>query len=451
MKFSKVLALGMAAAMTLTSAAGCGSKQDPAAPSNAEKPAEKSDASAPSEDGDISGEITVLTQRTDLADTAFPEYVKKFNEKYPNIKVKVQGITDYHGEVKMRMNTEDYGDVLVLPDGVDQAELPNFFEPIGTVEEINAKYRPMEAKTGVDGKIYGIAPVFTINGVVYNKKVFADAGINALPKTPDEFLAALKQIKEKTKAIPLYTNYVAGWPFNQWEDTRLNVSGDPDYMNKILDMDEPFAEGTAHYQIYKLLYDVANQGLIEEDPLTTDWESSKQMMADGEIATMVLGVWAVPQVAALADNPDDIGIMPFPTTAADGKQYVRVSPDLPLMVNKNSKNKEAAMAWFWWFINESGFAENEVCIPPAIDGAFPAALKPVEESGAVFFVEAPTTPGKEGLVDKIDQTGEVGFWTQDFKYRLVESAIGNRPETFEDIMKDLNTRWQKGKKQVLGQ
>jgi ABC-type glycerol-3-phosphate transport system substrate-binding protein len=219
----------------------------------------------------------------------------------------------------------------------------------------------------------------------------------------------------------------------------------------MIDIKEPFAPGTPHYEIYKLMYDVAKEKLIEEDPLTTDWESSKQMMADGEIATMVLGVWAVPQVQALADNPDDIGIMAFPSTAKDGKQYVRVAPDLPLMINKNSKNKEAALAYFWWFINESGFAVNEVCIPPTLDGEMPAALDAITEAGAVLFTEDPSPAGKEGLLDKIDQTGEVGLWTQDFKYRIIEAAIGNRPDSFDEIMNDLNTKWQKGQKEVLGQ
>lgn len=39
-----------------------------------------------SEEG-LSGEITVITQRTDIVDTVFQDYAKKFNEKHPNVKV----------------------------------------------------------------------------------------------------------------------------------------------------------------------------------------------------------------------------------------------------------------------------------------------------------------------------------------------------------------------------
>ncbi|MFE0801502.1 extracellular solute-binding protein [Streptomyces sp. NPDC058812] len=55
-----------------------------------------------------------------------------------------------------------------------------------------------------EGKQYA-APWFVVNRVVvYNKKVWADAGIKETPKTRDEFYNALKTIGEKTDAEPIY-------------------------------------------------------------------------------------------------------------------------------------------------------------------------------------------------------------------------------------------------------
>ncbi|MEV8317471.1 extracellular solute-binding protein [Streptomyces sp. NPDC059900] len=56
----------------------------------------------------------------------------------------------------------------------------------------------------VDGKQYA-APWFVLNRVViYNKKVWADAGIKETPKTRAEFLKDLKTIGSKTEAEPIY-------------------------------------------------------------------------------------------------------------------------------------------------------------------------------------------------------------------------------------------------------
>ena len=52
----------------------------------------------------------------------------------------------------------------------------------------------------------------------YNKKVFSDAGITALPTTPEDFIADLQLIKDNTDAIPLHKTM----PLNgQWEHGML--------------------------------------------------------------------------------------------------------------------------------------------------------------------------------------------------------------------------------------
>ena len=67
-----------------------------------------------------------------------------------------------------------------------------------------------------------------------NKKVFADAGITELPKTPDEFIADLQLIKDNTDAIPLYTNYAAGWTMGGAWDGYLGAitTGDTAWLNQ---------------------------------------------------------------------------------------------------------------------------------------------------------------------------------------------------------------------------
>ncbi|MGE6738247.1 carbohydrate ABC transporter substrate-binding protein, partial [Streptomyces sp. NPDC059900] len=69
-------------------------------------------ATAPSDADKVSGSIKVLTNRTDLVqDGTMKKYATAFNKIYPKVKVGFEGITDYEGEVKIRMNTENYGDV----------------------------------------------------------------------------------------------------------------------------------------------------------------------------------------------------------------------------------------------------------------------------------------------------------------------------------------------------
>ncbi len=388
---------------------------------------------------DLSGTITVLTNRTDLVDTVFVEYAAKFNEIYPNITVEFEAMTDYEGEVQIRMSTTDYGDVLLISDSVPMGQLGDFFEPLGSVEELDSTYNFVTEKA-IGGTVYGIAVTGNAQGVVYNKAVFEAAGITEMPKSPEEFLAAMQLIKDNTDAIPVYTNYAAGWPLGQWESHRMTVSGDPDYNNKMVHMDAPFAAGTAHYNIYNLMYDLVAQGLTETDPTTTDWEASKVMMGNGEIGCMFLGSWAVTQMQDNAEDPSTIGYMPFPFNI-DGVQYAAAGGDYKIAVNKNSENKEAALAWLWWFLNESNFAYDQGGIPPLKDADYPPTLADFQAADVVFVPSNPAPAGEEGLFDLIDTTAEIGLWSDPWKQEIVDAARGAIDKTFDELMDVLNQKW----------
>lgn len=397
------------------------------------------DEAGRSSDGRVAGPITVLTNRTDLVDTLFADYARRFNQIYPDVQVNFEAMTDYSGIVKIRMNTKDYGDVLLIPDGVTPPQLGDFFEPLGPTAEMAKKYL-MPTEQAYQGTTYGIPVSVNANGIVYNKRIFREAGITELPNTPEEFLEALEAIKANTDAIPYYTNYASGWALTQWEAHRSSVAGDPDFVNSLAHTDAPFAPGEPHYIVYKLMYDIVARGLAEADPTTTDWESSKARLGNGEIATMVLGSWAIPQIQALADDPSDVGYMPFPynnngiVSAASGGDY-------KLAVNIHSKNKPAALAWLYWFVEESGFAKETGGIPPVVGGEVPESLQAFADLGVNFVSNNPAPAGEEGWVDEIDREGEIGLWEPNFKARIIEAAFGARNETFDQIMADLNEDW----------
>jgi ABC-type glycerol-3-phosphate transport system substrate-binding protein len=386
-----------------------------------------------------SGEITVLTQRTDIVNTVFQDYKKKFEAKYSQVKVKFEAITDYEGEVKIRMNTEDYGDVLLIPNSVTKDQLHLFFEPLGSVDELSKKYR-FVTEQAYDGKVYGMAITGNAQGFVYNKKVWQQAGITSPPKTPDEFLAALTAIKEKTSAIPLYTNYKDGWPLTQWEANRGGVSADPEATIKLAKDDAPWASGKEHFVIDSLLWDVVKQGFTEPDPTTTAWEPSKGLIGTGKIATMMLGSWAIVQMQKAATDKADIGYLPFPVQV-NGKFHSQISGDYKNAINVHSKHKAAARAWIDWFTDESNYATDEGGIAPLKSGKAPDTLSDFTAAGVEYIELTPDPKGSEGLDGKIDKAAEIGLWEPKYRQRLVDAARGAKKESKEDIFTDLNKRW----------
>lgn len=442
----KRIALIIAAAVLASSMVGCGGDNKKG---GNDKDSKQASASGDVEESkDISGEITFLTNRTDLdLDGTYDELIGEFQKKYPDVDVNVEASTDYAGEMATRMQTDEYGDVCMIPDAVPVSDLGTYFEPIGTVDELKDKYREEYLYSKwCDDQVYGLANMCVVKGVVYNKKVFEDAGITELPKTEDDFLADLQKIKDNTDAIPYYTNANSGWTLDQWEDHAFGtITGSDTYKNNDLPHDkEAFAKDSSHYQIAKLVYDIVDKKLCEDDPTTCDWEASKGMLNRGEIGCMVLGNWAVQQLKDADSNPDNVGYMPYPHSI-DGVQYATSGTDYCYGINVHSKNKEAARAWIDFLVDESGLALKSGGISLLKSDPMPDGLEEFEN--VTFIVDKPATDENVGLLDKVQQESGVTLYDNGARLNaVIDIARGASKDTFENNLKTLEDNWAKAVK-----
>lgn len=377
------------------------------------------------------------------------DLIAKFNEVYPNITVETEGITDYAEDALLRLSTGNWGDVMFIP-AIDQAELSTYFIPYGTTTEM-AEYINFPEQWKQDGNCYGIGYMGNAQGLLYNKKVFEEAGVTELPKTPDEFIEALKAIDEKTDAIPLYTNYAAGWTMGGQWDAYLGAitTGDETWLNqKFVHTAEPFkdnGDGTGAYALYKILYDAVSQKLTEEDYTTTDWEGCKAMINNGEIGCMVLGSWAIAQMKAAGDNPDDIGYMPFPITV-NGVQYATAGPDYcyGISTDTSEDNQKAAMIFVKWMVEESGWCE--------LEGGYPiskTAETTFDFSSATIVENAPALEGEEDFMNDMNSESELSFNAGgDAKVQGIVEAAATGSKTFDEIMAEWTEKWQTAQKNL---
>jgi raffinose/stachyose/melibiose transport system substrate-binding protein len=401
-------------------------------------------------DGEVAGEITVITQRTDIVDTVFADYKAQFEEQYPDVTVNFEALTDYEGEIAVRMNTADYGDVLLIPNSVTKDQYATYFEPLGSVEELGEDYRLVE-EAAFDGQVYGVSITVNTQGLVYNKKVWEEAGITDLPTTPDEFLDDLQTIADNTEATPYYTNYADGWPLSQWDGNR-GAMGDPEYANThIAYSDTPWATDEWHGISDGLLFDIVANGLSEEDPTTTNWEESKTLLGSGEVGTMLLGSWAVTQMQQAAEAAggaaEDIGYMPFPHQV-DGAFHAQIAGDYKNAINVNSENKAAARAWIDWFAEESGYAAGEGGISPLVDGEMPDSLADFEAAGVEYVELTPAPAGKEAYETDVINTAEIDLYGNIYRQKLVDVARGAADGDKDSFFADLNARWAEARAEV---
>ncbi len=452
----RALSIILAASMVLavTACGGSGESTDSTGASDAQDTAETSESSESSgiptidqiklgEDyEDITANLTFLTNRTDIADTVYKGYAEEFNKLYPNITVTYEGITDYAESITLRLTNGDWGDICLIPTSVDKDEFSTYFTPLGDYSTLNDIYNFVQEKT-YDDVVYGIPNGGTAGGIAYNKKVWEEAGITERPTTPDEFIEDLKLIKEKTDAIPLYTNFAAGWTMGAWNDyVGIASNGDPAYKNTtLLHTRNPFTkneENSGPYAVFYTLYTAVADGLVEEDPASSDWESSKVMINNGEIGAMVLGSWCVQQFMDAGDHPEDIGYMPFPISV-NGVQSAASGGNYAYAINKSASedNQIAAMVYIKWLLEESTIFDDEGSIPALKGSELPDCL--AEFAGVELLSDDPAIEGEENLYDDIRNTAEVLSGDYPVSTVLEAALYGN--ESLDDLMNEWNEKW----------
>ncbi|MDO4617275.1 MAG: ABC transporter substrate-binding protein [Lachnospiraceae bacterium] len=445
MKFKKIMSLcliiGMAASL-----AACGESSDSASSDSASGSSTAAVSDLPSFDAlhiedytDLEADITILTDRTDIVDTTYAEYAAEFQGQFPGITVTYEAVTDYAEAVTLRLTNGDWGDICFIPDSVEKSELSTYFAPLGDYDTLDEIYYNMNAQT-YDDTVYGIPNGGNTPGIIINKEVWAEAGIREYPTTPDEFIEALQQIKDNTDAIPLYTNFADGWPLGQWTGyIGIPTNADPDYAENIMPHQEnPFAEPEdgdyGPYALFSILYDAVANDLVEEDPASTDWESSKANIGNGTIAAMVLQSWAINQCKDLAENPEVIDYIPMPITV-NGVQAMLVNSNYCYGINCQSaeENQLASMVYVKWLIEESSIMEDEGNIPERKDQDLPDSLANFE--GLELMTNAKEE--EAGLKNTVANESEV--LTDANIAKVVEGALAGT--SFDEIMDDWNQKW----------
>ena len=405
--------------------------------------------------------ITVLTHRTDLADSVLYDAKLGFEAAYADYgwTVDFENITDYEGDVTTRIGGGAYGDVLMIPNAVEKKDLSAVFKPLGTIEEVSKDWRGIINGKHDDNMVYGLPTMVNTSGIIYNTELFKKAGVQA-PKTPEEFIEVMKVLKKDNKDNPdfvaYYTNFGAGWTLDQWTEGIAAAAGNPEYYPNEFAWDrEAFTTGPAA-QAYGMMYDLVIAGVTEKDPTTTEWERSKIELVRGNIGAMVLGGWAIKQLqdiaVGLGYDSSVIGYMPFPYADANGVQYATISPDYSIGIAANTEFPKAAETFLYWLMEDFDFcAKAGGLIPSSVKNPYPAIVQSFQDNGVVFFENA--APKVPDALPTAEKMSTMGLWTAAWKTIYIENAFkvreGQKGLSKAEVGRALQDKWDKGVDAVI--
>ncbi|WP_428952393.1 extracellular solute-binding protein [Streptomyces sp. cg35] len=228
-------------------------------------------------------------------------------------------------------------------------------------EEIGSDWTESVSKSSVyEGKQYAAPWYFANRVVVYNKKVWADAGIKDTPKTRDEFYKDLEAIGKKTKAEPIYLPgqnwyFFDGLTIGQGADL-VKKEGDK-YVSNLGD-----PKVTKAMEIYKK-YASYSKAPKDKDEATPQ---QAEVFAKGNVGAFIgMGWEGGTAIAANKKVEKDIGYFTIPGETADKPEGVFLGGS-NLAVAAGSKKQELAKEFLKLALSdkfEGGLAKESGVIP----------------------------------------------------------------------------------------
>lgn len=341
------------------------------------------------------------------------ELNKAFMKKYPNVTIKrnSQSFADLKTTLKLALSSNNPPDVVQANQGYPDMGAfiaGGLLQPIDKWSTLYGwkKRFPSalldlnsfssDGKDFNTGNLYGVSQTGEIVGVYYNKKILAAAGV-AVPKTFDEFAAALKTVKAKGKLPLEYGDSSKSPGIHLMGIVQAALAGAAEVRKLVFD------EGGAKWTDASTLKSAeVMQGWAKSGYLTAGFngKSDDDALADfgkGSAAFYVSGTWQLASLTTALGT--DVGFVVL--TGTGGKAVTQGGEGLAWAMTSKTKNPDVAAAYID-FITNAG-ASVTLADTGNLPAVPPASYKP--KAGTLandILTEWDTISSTDGLVPYLD-------------------------------------------------
>lgn len=259
----------------------------------------------------LAGQSTSDAGVEDMIDAAL-------EEQFPNVKLEwscVDWGENFDNEVRARFASGDIPDILI-----GKAQDVVFYEATGNLAPLEEKcveniQKEVLGSVTVDGKVYGMPYNAYFQGVIYNKNIFEEYGIN-IPATGEELQQLLLTLKEHG-ITPFASHFLENWSVANMT-MQYMVNG---IFKEYEDWGEAFASGEVHFLNNQEIenYYKNNQQILKnswEDALLIDQYESDKRFEQGKAAMYLTGIWSMQFIDS---SSEEFGIFPYPNETGDAK------------------------------------------------------------------------------------------------------------------------------------
>lgn len=294
------------------------------------------------DDGRITLDMRVNYGEGEVVHRVLGELIEEYEALNPDIKINYESTPDYEAAMNARMASNDLPDIFTTH-GWSVMRYSEYLEPLTNepwVEELIPAIKPVI--TNKNGDIFVFTPDADISGIVYNRTVIDNAGIDIDEiLTWNDFMNACEKISE-TGVVPVRMAGKDSWGMGQYFDwmtpaiftsDKRNYHGDDLKAGK---MDVELMTLSTNY-----LKELHDKGLINPDAVTASFDEVKEALATDEAAFAFYGNYAITGAEDL--NPDvKLGFFPLPAWYEGGERVLITGERNAIGIWKDSEHKEEA-------------------------------------------------------------------------------------------------------------
>lgn len=372
--FKKIVAVMAAAMMTVGCLAGCGS--DAPSGETAETPAQEAGDEAQTEapaESEAGGDEVTLTFWSWLPTTdQSEEVIAAFEEANPGIKIDYTRTEqdDYFEKLQVAMASGTGPDLFGLTTGPMKEQYAPFAEEMRALADANwsgwsdiISENAVEQCSTEDGSVVGMPLLVAgMTDLLYNKTLMDECGIESVPRTYEE----LKDAAEKAKAKGYVC--VAVGAADDWINSDIFVQLSNEFEEGAVyeaDRGERSWTDQCFVDTMTAWQQMFNDGIFEEGALgvATYPDARDQYFFARKSVFFLTGSWHLGPTSPtnseiegteIANNNDVIGMCVFPSVVDDGKICGTAGVDVMMAVNRDCKEKEAAMKFVEYMANGEG-------------------------------------------------------------------------------------------------
>ena len=342
--------------------------------------------SAGSSAGDDQVVIDVFQNKNEISD-ALQAAIDTYEEKNPNVKINLEtvGGSDYASSLKAKMLGNDPVEIFTLGGPDDIASYQEYLEPLTDQEWVSHVTAGGVDNVTVDGEVYGLPLAIEGYGLIYNKKIFVAAGIDASTLTTydaiDKAFADLQKQIDEGKLAEEFPVLEAVEEYAAKESWIVGL-----HTNNVA-LSQEFKSAANAFNSKTVAYTYGDQlkDLIDLETKYTSSKDNLSLLNSVDYSTQVGGGLAIERVAVVQqgnwissevsnvseDVLDNLGILPIPLKGVV-EDSIAVGVSNYWCVNSKSSDaeKKAAKDFLNWLYQSDEGKEivvNNLGFIPAFD------------------------------------------------------------------------------------